>query len=372
LVQNGGAGTILLGDASLSRYDLRFKGQIVSGNEGFVALFHRTSDDNVRFFHVGELAGKRVDAGFLFQGKEGGQSQAVQTVHGQWYDVLIKIRGPEFWCYLDNQELFHNVDERFTTGRIGLATWDANARYRDIRVATPEGKTLWQGPPELPVNSVAGTAGSATEKPAQAQVAKPTVRSPVKNLARGSVGSSPRSPAIVLSGTWRVEGSHLVQADSAKDQMSTVLFGDPDWTNYDFTVDLLCDQGKGAANLFFRGTKQGESAIVFVIPAAAKACSVEFWGGSSDADGPEVENADRFKFVLRKWYTVRIRVRGDRCVCSVLAGDEGVISLNFKDGGHPRGMVGLSTWESSYRFKNMKVIAPDGKVLFEGLPVLPN
>jgi hypothetical protein len=122
LVQSGGGGTILLGDTPLSSYDLRFEGQIVSGNEGFNALFHRTSGDHVRFFHVGELGGKRVDLGFLYEGKEGGQSRPIRTVKGRWYDILVKVRGAEYWCSLDRQEVFHDVDERFLKGRIGLAT----------------------------------------------------------------------------------------------------------------------------------------------------------------------------------------------------------------------------------------------------------
>ncbi len=146
------AGTILLGDKELSSYDLKFQGQIVAGNEGFVALFHRTDDNNVRFFHVGELRGKRVDLGFLHGGKEGVQSKPISTVKGRWYKVWVKVRGAECRCYLDGQMLLHDVDKRFTKGRIGLATWDANARYRDIVITTPEGKVVWSGLPQLPGN----------------------------------------------------------------------------------------------------------------------------------------------------------------------------------------------------------------------------
>jgi WD40 repeat protein/serine/threonine protein kinase len=149
LVQDGGQGTILLGDMPLSSFDMRFQGQVVSGREGFVAFFHRTNGENVRFFHIGELGGKRVDLGFLCEGKEGGQSMPIATVKGRWYNVLVKVRSAEFWCYLDGQELFHDVDERFKQGRIGLATWDANARYRDIVITTPDGKVLWKGLPDL-------------------------------------------------------------------------------------------------------------------------------------------------------------------------------------------------------------------------------
>jgi hypothetical protein len=146
------AGTIILGDKELSSYDMKFQGQIVTGNEGFVALFHYTDGNNLRFFHVGELDGKRADLGLLNKGQERSLPHPTLTEKGRWYKVWVKVRGAECWCYLDGQMLLHDVDKRFTKGRIGLATWDANARYRDIAITTPEGKVLWSGLPQLPGN----------------------------------------------------------------------------------------------------------------------------------------------------------------------------------------------------------------------------
>ena len=153
LVQKGRAGIMLLGDEEWSNYDLKFEGQIVDGDEGFVALFHHTDEKNHRFFHVGELAGRRIDLGLLHNGREGtASSVSSKILKGHWYKVWIKVRGPECWCYLDGKQLIRNVDTRFTKGRVGLATWDASASFRDIVVTTPEGKVLWEGPPALPRN----------------------------------------------------------------------------------------------------------------------------------------------------------------------------------------------------------------------------
>jgi formylglycine-generating enzyme required for sulfatase activity/serine/threonine protein kinase len=150
LVQTDKGGTILLGDRELASYDLKFQGQIVTGNEGFVALFHRTDDNNLRFFHVGEDGGKTVHLSFLFRGNEGGRSKPALAAQGRWYKVWVKVRGAECWCYVDGRELLHDVDKRFTSGRIGLATWDATARFRDVVVTTPEGDVLWKGLPDVP------------------------------------------------------------------------------------------------------------------------------------------------------------------------------------------------------------------------------
>jgi hypothetical protein len=47
-----------------------------------------------------------------------------------------------------------------------------------------------------------------------------------------------------------------------------------------------------------------------------------------------------------------------------------VKQLEWKTGIQPSGSVGLRTWGGVYLFRNIKVSAPDGKVLLEGLPDL--
>ena len=44
----------------------------------------------------------------------------------------------------------------------------------------------------------------------------------------------------------------------------------------------------------------------------------------------------------------------------------------FRDARYPKGGVGLRVVNSAFQFKNIKVTAPDGKVLWEGMPALPN
>ncbi len=219
LVQSGGQGTIFLGDMTLSSFDLRFQGQIVSGNEGFVALFHYTDDSNLRFFHVGEFKGKRVDLGRLHQGQEDVQSKPTLAEKGRWYKVWVKVRGGECWCYLDGQESLHDVDERLTRGRIGLATWNASARFRDIAITTPEGRPLWISPPgrvtdsegtviwqagDDPARQAGGDGQAAAERP----IRRPSDKRPLPAAvgAGSTLGAKPPVGAVVLFNGKNTEG----------------------------------------------------------------------------------------------------------------------------------------------------------------------
>ena len=108
---------------------MRFEGQIISGNErtrGIVPS-HEVAT-MLRSLHVGELGGKRVVLGHSSPRarKEGSRSQShrqgmVVTTLGRSHAV------PNSGVILDAPEAVHDVDQRFARGRIGLATWDANA-----------------------------------------------------------------------------------------------------------------------------------------------------------------------------------------------------------------------------------------------------
>ena len=67
-----------------------------------------------------------------------------------------------------------------------------------------------------------------------------------------------------------------------------------------------------------------------------------------------------------------MHVRGGHFVCSIYDCHNATETrvFDFVDERHPRGRVGLQTFGSAFRFKNIKVTSPDGKVLWAGLPAV--
>jgi hypothetical protein len=155
-----------------------------------------------------------------------------------------------------------------------------------------------------------------------------------------------------------VEGKELVQ-DSGKPIVS-IFIGDPKWTDYDFEVEAMRTKGDDPFTLLFRRSSV-DRMYAFRVGASGDGLH------TLASYNPEVITplADR-KGDLQtgRWYTAKVKVRGDKGECYL----DGVKIFEFKAGEHAAGSVGLETAESAYRFKNIKVTAPDGTILLQGMP----
>ena len=66
-----------------------------------------------------------------------------------------------------------------------------------------------------------------------------------------------------------------------------------------------------------------------------------------------------------RWYTIRVRCEGPHIQVWL----DGEPVIDFTDSpGHLAGKVGIGTWSTKARFRNLKVTSLTGDVLFEGLP----
>jgi hypothetical protein len=59
------------------------------------------------------------------------------------------VRGDHFRCYVDDALIYDFHDERHPRGAVGFRCWGAAVRVSAIKVVSPDGETMWEGPPEL-------------------------------------------------------------------------------------------------------------------------------------------------------------------------------------------------------------------------------
>ena len=160
----------------------------------------------------------------------------------------------------------------------------------------------------------------------------------------------------------------MIQRDTTR-WYNEILFGDDQWTDYDFTVDAMRVGGGDSFSLFFRSTQPGNVFDFTIAGDGNKTCSLQA------RERLHTSTLKSYDFSLRDgaWYTARVHVRGNHFVCA--RSTTGTTRRETRvfdvfDDRHARGRVGLQTFGASFRFKNIKVTDPDGRVLWEGLPAV--
>ncbi len=320
---------------------------------------------------------------FVDNGKEvavtwpGGGKPAVITVTAGTHKVQVKKDG--FKVSGDEVTVQAGGKEPFTVRLIPLAE---SPHAKDDPKKSPSGQEVDKLTP-----SAAG--GVASKPPTSPQVppansnTNPTVAVDSKGEGAGAAGPAANDPgpprpidaalalrgkAEILNGHWLVEGSELMQTDV--DGSGGMLFGDLHWTDYDFTVDLM---RLGASRdswvvLTFRSLRNGDHLEFEICGTGEAGCGICAYEGRGERG---LTGNDEFRIVARRWYTVRVRVRGDQVVCTI-HDDRGKehVNLTHNCGRHLSGQVGLGTARGSYRFRNIKVTDPDGKSLWEMPPAI--
>jgi len=163
-------------------------------------------------------------------------------------------------------------------------------------------------------------------------------------------------------GEWRREGDELV-GQTGVNPWGVLIFGDVEWTDYDFSCEAMRVNGPNGFDIIFRAPDKFNCELF----------AVGTWNNTKHAWTSLNENAGTGLKQLRnagvnanQWYQVRVSVRGPRCQCFL----DNQLLFDFTDQIRLRGAVGFRIWATKVRFRNIRVTAPDGKVLWEGVPTL--
>ncbi len=164
------------------------------------------------------------------------------------------------------------------------------------------------------------------------------------------------------AGRWSVEDNCIVQK-SLDDNLRMPL-GDAGWTNYEYSLEA-CKTGGSEG---------------FLIPFRVKGDTEFYWanfggwgnkrhaierslpnGQGKRVVGPELDG----QIETGRWYQIKVRCEGPKI--QVFLDGKQTMEINDPEG--PQGgQVGVGTWNTQAKFRNLKVTALDGKTLLEGVP----
>lgn len=186
-------------------------------------------------------------------------------------------------------------------------------------------------------------------------------------------------PQVLLgegSGKWRVRDGELFCAEPSGGVIEDWLFfGLLDWTDYDYSIEARSEpatEGHGPG-VFFRA-KGGRRATLAVMNAfRSKHDNLEEISGSEwrapwNTSHMPKHVGSEVRDWTKQWRTIRVSVRGTSA--KVFVEDQQI--LTYDKLAQTSGYVGVRShhaWPSRYR--NPRVTLPDGRVLLDGWPAIP-
>jgi alpha-L-arabinofuranosidase len=184
----------LVGDKGWTDYRIDLKARKISGQEGFMVLFHITDDEDRYWWNIAGWNNTQhgVELGETLDSKRG----SVET--GRWYDIKVEVKGSSVKCWLDGR-LVHDIKNTLgaTRGLYASATRDNKSGEIIVKVvnaaATPtETEILLNG-----VKNLAGTVSAivlTSENPKdENSLEQPTKVSPKTETLKLSGGKFTRS-----------------------------------------------------------------------------------------------------------------------------------------------------------------------------------
>jgi alpha-L-arabinofuranosidase len=102
----------IAGDKSWTDYTLTLKARKISGQEGFLILFHINDDDDRVWWNIGGWNNTQhgVELGETLDGKRG------RIEANRWYDIKVEVKGSSVKCSLDGR-VVHDIKSTLTITR---------------------------------------------------------------------------------------------------------------------------------------------------------------------------------------------------------------------------------------------------------------
>lgn len=143
----------VFGDPSWGDYEFSLRARKTGGAEGFLILFRVKGPNEFYWCNLGGWGNARhaIERGLAGGRRWGvvGPSIPGSIETGKWYEIRVRCEGRRFRIWLDGNPLIDYTDDEraHLAGRVGVGTWSTTAEFRDFKVASLEGATLYEGEP---------------------------------------------------------------------------------------------------------------------------------------------------------------------------------------------------------------------------------
>ncbi len=284
-------------------------------------------------------------------------SKTVRDWSGKGHEINVSVRGATVRISVDGERILFYDKLKHLTGCVGVRMHqDFPSQFRNPKVTAPDGTVLMDGWPELPPEIAATEAKLDQDVPDGSHIEDSL---PIAEMGRQFTEPNDKD----WHGTWRMDGEELVQNKVGK---SFMQFGNLNWTDYDMQVEMLTMPGLPdvqGGGIDFRSKSLDDRYSFYLGSFGGKAMDLT---KMVNRKWSRVGHYHQVPLILDHWYAMRVEIRGSQIRCIV----DGVEIFSCTDVSHANGKIGLGTWNSRVKWRNLTVTDPDGKLLWEGFPDL--
>lgn len=229
------------------------------------------------------------------------------------------------------------VPDAVYKGRVGVGTWATSAQYDDLKVTNNKGNAV------LYENDFSDAA----------------------TLSDFSYFTTNGGNWDAASGAWTVttaDDNGVLEMPDAAAEGTTAVVGNPNWANYTVSVKGKVTGGKEGLELFFNVVDENNY-YFFALGGWNNTCFCV----QKVENGVKSIVTDQIPITLTpdKWYTIKVRVNTNGVMYGYID-DERLFAIGVENDSSDTfsGTIGLSTWATSARYKNIMVTSlSDGAVL---------
>ena len=145
---------LFFGSKDWKDYEITLEAKHTDGYEGFLILLRAATDQDFYWYNIGGWGNTQSALE-----KESNNSRIVVTdfVKGRiekntWHKIKIRCEGNRIQGWLNDKQVLDYTDKNdpFLSGKVGLGSWSTEVNYRNIKIVSLYGNTLFEGLPELP------------------------------------------------------------------------------------------------------------------------------------------------------------------------------------------------------------------------------
>jgi hypothetical protein len=176
-------------------------------------------------------------------------------------------------------------------------------------------------------------------------------------------------PSLVR-GDWTIDSGELVQPTLARDvwfddnTFPIIITGPEALSRYDLSVELEKTGGRDAMGIFFHWLGPGHYRRFDL----ARNSEIDFACAHDGKLSRTDVSSKRFDYSSNQWHSLKLEVRGETFRGYI----DDLLQFEQTDARFTHGRICFYTWGAAARFRRIKVTDPQGRVLFEGLPELPD